>query len=614
MGWGYTNRTRMVFGRLRPFILAITLLCSLVTFRSFAEATAPVWCVFTPGRTQSRFDLTNIQDLQKLKELAQSNVLTAENEEQADSSPIERRANRGWKQIRRLAGSLLNSEQGGERAQLRSQLLETAAAIENLRRLPLPEKVDFFETPILFAERLSRPVGRGHVPASNLELTQRSDLSLRDPTNSTFWQGPKNISTSDLYHGFGRTNLLLESDPVCTYAGPKEGFGRNPGFEIESGGSKLKLKFAEISSEPFAARIFDAIGFHADPTDYASTVKVRYSRRLFQEFNLRKPLKTHFTFLAIVPLFTLQLQQHCDPFDYMRGAVLKDGTHWSGRELKRRVLMNSDLPGGNLADSNFRPEVECLIAYLETAPASVQQKTGKSIGPWDFGQLDHQSRRELRGAALLAAWLGWFDTRSDNTKLRVIHRDGKQELEHFFSDLGGVLGQTTGILYARGELPNAFPWRFTRPPLKSKPLRLVGYKPVAPTPAFAAMTLDDARWMARLIAELRDEQIEAALVASGFDSAQVSLYLAKLTARRDQMLSDLGLAEELPARRNSQTDQHFSYNPQIEGPIKINVQGRTVEAPIGQSLVARGKLVPAVGTSPLPARKMRPGPPIRFSS
>src|SRR5262249_23304140 len=160
---------------------------------------------------------------------------------------------------------------------------------------------------------------------------------------------------------------------------------------------------------------------------------------------------------------------------------------------------------------------------------------------WDFAQLDHPDRRELRGAGLLAAWLGWFDTRFDNTRLRIVHRGGEVELEHYFSDLGGALGQTAGLLYSRGELPNAFPWTFTRAPLwqgphhLAIPLRIVGYRPVAATSSFAAMTLDDARWMARLIGQITEPQIVQALVASGYDSAATRLYTEKLISRRDRM-------------------------------------------------------------------------------
>src|SRR5204862_4155507 len=101
-----------------------------------------------------------------------------------------------------------------------------------------------------------------------------------------------------------------------------------------------------------------------------------------------------------------------------------------------------------------------------TTTANVQKKEtiGRNIGPWDFGQLDHADRREIRGAGLLAAWLGWFDTRFDNTRVRVLRNHGRTELIHYITDLGGALGETSGWLYARGERPNDFPWTFTRPP------------------------------------------------------------------------------------------------------------------------------------------------------
>ena len=56
----------------------------------------------------------------------------------------------------------------------------------------------------------------------------------------------------------------------------------------------------------------------------------------------------------------------------------------------------------------------------------------------------------------------------------------------------------------------------------------------------------DARWMARLIGQLRVEQIEAALAASGYDAATIRLYTQKLVSRRNHMIEDLGLASEFP--------------------------------------------------------------------
>ncbi len=279
----------------------------------------------------------------------------------------------------------------------------------------------------------------------------------------------------------------------------------NPGYEVECGGDVIKLKFGEQSSEPLVTRMFWALGFHADPTDYATNVKVAYDRRIFTEFNSRLPVRTTFTILWFIPLYSMNLQPFKDPFDYVTSAILRDGRRWSGRELKQHLM----------ADTNFQTNIEAQIEYIVTTPANVQIKDPhiKSIGPWDYGQLDHASRREVRGAGLLAAWLGFYDTRFDNTKLRRVGPKKNPRLEHYFSDLGGGLGRTTGLLSWHGENVNAFPWRFTAPSKdengrRSKQgLKIVGYSPIVCNPAFAAMTLDDARWMARLIGQLRAAQI-----------------------------------------------------------------------------------------------------------
>lgn len=547
------------------------------------------------GARRVVFDPDNPEDLKRLQ-LALALGSDDAADEPTHQTKETKQARRGLRELRQLAGALLKCTDKTEQLRLKELLLETAGAVNNLRRPPVPETVDFFQTPFFFLERLSRPVAQGRTGAANLAKSDESDPSRADPTPSLFWVRPANIPAEGLFNGVGRTNLLLQDNAICTYAGAKESFGRNPGFDVDWAGTKLKLKFAEVSSEPFATRIFAALGYHTDPTDYARTVKVRYCRQLLQEFNSRKPLNTHFTFLGLIPLFTLQMQQHYDPFEYL-SAVLTNGLHWSGADLKRNLFKNASLLRPEEQQSNFRPEIESAIAYLETAPANVQLKEGKTIGPWDFESLDHCARRELRGAGLLAAWVGWFDTRFDNTRLRVLKHQGKTELVGYFSDLGGVLGETTGILYARGELPNAFPWAFTRPPLAqgahrlAKPLRLYGYKPIAATPAFAAMNLDDARWMARLIGALSEEQIKQALIASGFDAARVRLYLEKLISRRDQMIRDLGLAHEIRLLRPSGIDRHFSYNPASDGAIVTSVQGKLVQAPAGKARILNCKLV-----------------------
>jgi hypothetical protein len=514
---------------------------------------------------------------------------------------------RGLEEIRRLIAGLEDGSGSIATNRLQTLLLETVTAVNNSQRPPLPKMIDTVQFPWLFFSHVHQPLGRGTTPAADLQPGPRTDLSRLNPIPSTFWRPPKAIRAQDLYHGFGRTELPPLDTHIFAYARAKDNYGLNPGFEVEDNGHDFKIKFGEVSSEPFVARIFHAVGFHADPTDYTPGVKVHYDRKILQEFNSRQEMKTRFTLLGFVTGYTLELQKRFDPFDYIAWAVLRDGTRWTGKELKNLLFRDAGIMHPEDHASNFRLEIEAQIDYLITGPANVQERQAhlSNIGPWDFAQLDHADRRELRGAGLLAAWLGWFDTRFDNTRLRLVKTTSDPELLHYFSDLGGALGKTTGLLYGRGELPNAFTWTFTRPPLwqgahhLAIPLRIEGYRPVARAPAFEAMTLDDARWMARLIGQITETQIVQALVASGFDSAATRLYAEKLISRRDRMIVDLGLRDEIPPLRPAGVDKRLSYDPVINGPIIVNIPGqRPCQASVSATRVVDGRLVSSVNPSP----------------
>lgn len=451
------------------------------------------------------------------------------------STAVNKHAERGLEEILRLAGEAMDSQNAQERAPIEQDLVETVLAVDNLERPTIPRHFDMIMIPA-WLRQLSRPIGTGKKPATDLAAGAGIDLSRRDPLPSSFWSRPSNIATENLFVGFGRTSLPDVTNQICRYAEAKESSGMNPGYEVECNGERVKLKFGEQSTEPVVTRLFWALGFNADPTDYAPAVKVAYDRRIFTEFNSRAPVRTTFTALWFIPVYTMNLQPHKDPFDYVAAAVLRDGRRWSGAELQRHLM----------AGTNFLPAVEAQINYVITTPANVQVRDPrvKSIGPWDYAQLDHADRREIRGAGLLAAWLGFYDARFDNTKLRRVGSKKHPRLVHYFSDLGGGLGRTTGFLSWHGENVNQFPWTFTEAPSNRHAWRITGYTPIVRNAAFAAMTLDDARWMARLIGQLGVGQIEDALRASGYDAPTVQLYTEKLASRRNHMIADLGLSRE----------------------------------------------------------------------
>ena len=515
---------------------------------------------------------------------------------------ITRRDRRGLREMRQLARAALETSDPLNREALIGALLELAAAIHNNRRPPVPARLDLIQLPWVVWDHWQNPIACGRTTASNLEVDSedRTDLSRIDPAPSTFWRRPASVSGVDLYLGFGREKLPALEDKLWTYDGPKTGYGSNPGFEVKSGDLEAKVKFAETASEPFTTRVFAALGYHVEPTDRVEHLKIKYDRRLIREFHLRKEIRMRCMILGFVPVYTIRFQRRFDPFDCIAWAVLNDGSRWTGAELKARLFHRPKLKHPEDQPENFRSEVEQQLHYLVATAANVQIKdqSAKSIGPWDFGGLGHEHRRELRGAGLLAAWLGWFDSRFENTRLKVRQVDGQDSLVHYFTDLGGGLGRGTGIFSPRGELPNAFDWTFTRATTNTDgghPFRITGFKPIDNTPAFEQMTVDDARWMARLIAQLTEEQIVQGLVASGFDTTQVKLYTEKLVSRRDQMIRDLGLEHEIVLLRPEGVDRDLAYDPVLDGQVTIRTRtGQRLAAPSVGLVVAHGRIVPDI--------------------
>jgi hypothetical protein len=107
------------------------------------------------------------------------------------------------------------------------------------------------------------------------------------------------------------------------------------------------------------------------------------------------------------------------------------------------------------------------------------------------------------------------------------------------------------------------------------------------------MTIDDARWMARLIAQLTEEQIVQALIASGFDAAEVKIYTEKLASRRDWMLRDLGLDTEFAMLRPRGPDLTLTYNPHREAIPETRLKdGRHVAARRSLLVVENGRVLP----------------------
>src|SRR5262249_43131236 len=246
-------------------------------------------------------------------------------------------------------------------------MMEIARSVENLRRPPIPARVEVSSMPFMLLDYLRRPVGKGKCAATNICTPgDEADLSRIDPPDSSFWKKPANIAQAGLFHSLARSNWPDYASILWEYKGPKASFGSNPGFKLKHDKLELKVKFAELHSEPFATRIFHALGYNVEQTDSVRSLRIKYDRRLFREFHLRKELELKLRLLGVLPGGYARMQKRYDPFDFITGAVLKDGVQFTGEELKQRLLRDPQRQKPEDDPNNFDTAFEQQIDYVIT--------------------------------------------------------------------------------------------------------------------------------------------------------------------------------------------------------------------------------------------------------
>jgi hypothetical protein len=197
------------------------------------------------------------------------------------------------------------------------------------------------------------------------------------------------------------------------------------------------------------------------------------------------------------------------------------------------------------------------------------------LGPWTYDGtssddpndvVPHEHRREVRGSYVLAAWLDHVDARDQNT-IRLWHpiagRGGY--VRHAFVDWGDCLGgywSEDALLMVRSGHAYYFDleqmaedyaalganrrvWEGAKPGPAGHSLgffdvrRFIpdAWKPHYPNPAFVQRTEADAAWMARIIANVSDEMLEAVVHEARITNPVMRLELVRvLRGRRDKLL------------------------------------------------------------------------------
>jgi hypothetical protein len=472
-------------------------------------------------------------------------------------------------------------------------LLERHHAIDNSFRYPVKRNYQVVPeiVPMLLIEmKKHKSVG---------EEGARSAAVPADPPPSSFWSPPGDVGAKDLHAGFGRTSIPRH-DEVCAYAEAKTGWGAHPGFEVTCGGTRLEFKLGdEIYGGPFNTRIFDALGYHTYAIDRMSGLKVRYDRRMLSDYNSRRHLAMR-ALLLFVPVKTHVITKIEDPFARIEAAVLSDGTRLSGAALKRALLRDGAVvkgrPRPETVASNYVEDFERRIDHLVWQPGTVAYEPPgiRAIGAWDYDQLDHAARREVRAVFTLAAWLDQYNMRWENTRLAYVKDGDGWALRHLFSDVGSGLSAAPSMISGTNSDIERMPWEVTE--RRGGKVRFSGFAVNVMNDAFDDMTAEDARWMADKLAALSERQILQALLATSMTAAEARLALEKLVSKRQKLVADLGLSSAYPEIASRRVDRSLDFDPERPADIRAVTltlaDGTTVAPAAGGSWIVReGHLV-----------------------
>jgi hypothetical protein len=470
------------------------------------------------------------------------------------------------------------------------QLLELHHAIENGFRFPV--KKNYEVIPEILPGLLLQL--RSHETVGLADPAGPRDATAADPPASKFWSPPGPLSAKDLHRGFGRSSIPVH-DEVCRYLRPKTGWGAHPGFHVSCGGVELRFKIGnEIYGGPFNSRVFDALGYHTFAIDRMDGLKLAYDRRVFTEYHSRRFLAIRAR-LLFIPIAKHVVTQVDDPFGWIAAAVLKDGSQISGDALKRGLLRDTAVvkgrPRPETVAANYDPAFERRIAYLVWKPATVayEPEDVKPIGAWDYDQLDHAARREVRGVFLLSAWLDQYNMRWENTRLAYVRQGGGWVVRHLFSDVGSGLGNARTLLDGSNSNVEAMRWEVTES--RHGRVRFSGFAPKVTNRAFQQMTAEDARWMLRKLCALSERQVLEALLATSMSAAEVRLGLEKLLSKRQKMAADFGLSSEFPDVARRRIDRILDFDParpEDRHAVTLTLADGTIVVPPSGDLVVRG--------------------------
>ena len=358
------------------------------------------------------------------------------------------------------------------------------------------------------------------------------DIAALDPSNSGFWRKPYSVRNFDTTNYNGMTGYPVEitdaqQEIAVTLDWGGKFTGLTPKMRVRYGGWQWKMKYlsaakklehttnvakliaywkqhgSEVNTEMVVNNLAAALGFTVDPTFFKRNVRL---------------------------YLPLDDPTDAEEFERERQRLLAAQRKWGNRPQQALSDINTDVQGR---------------WYIRMHSVSLERrshvKAEVSVGSFIKGAFSRPLKREFRAFALFSAWVSDTDTKDDNANL-ILVRDGEQERKVAYSaaDMGATLGSNFGK-DAPNFLARDLVERVRRKPDGTIYEIVLNYRSTAGNRAYDAISINDAKWMARLIAQLSPQQIKNAFRGAGYSEMLSEFYTQIMLRRRDQLVAVFGL-------------------------------------------------------------------------
>jgi hypothetical protein len=269
--------------------------------------------------------------------------------------------------------------------------------VEQARKRDVNEYIDFFRQ--TFAEPGRELRAKGQIPPSGAVNT------AGEVPDSAWYRNrhPERMSLEELKRGPGESNAPSMNGPWTVLSGKNEGIA--PGLIIrDTRGKTFFVKF-DPKSNPDMATAADVIG-----------------ARFFWALGYNVP------------------ENHIVRFTRSRLRVEAKARFRDSYGVKRRMTER------DIDDLLEMVPVDSRGRYRGMASLKIP---GELLGPYDFTGtrpddpndiVPHETRRDLRGLYVFAAWLNHSDAKSVNTLDSLVEENGLRYIKHYLIDFGSILG------------------------------------------------------------------------------------------------------------------------------------------------------------------------------